>query len=89
MTKRGGLGAVSFAQMAGAQPAKPPAAPAAKGGADEVVRQTVKLTRRDWERMLDLRKTHRIAFQRAAIAGLNHVLAELGQPPLDMPAGDL
>ena len=49
---------------------------------DETVKMTVKLTRSDWERLVELRLSHRLPFQRVVIAGLNMFLDELGQPPL-------
>lgn len=54
--------------------------------ANEVIKMTVKLTRADWERLQDLKKSHRHGFQRVAISGINMFLEQLGQPPLQMPA---
>ena len=56
---------------------------------NETVKMTVKLTRADWERIGELRLSHRLPFQQVAIAGLNLFLQEMGQPPLQTPeAGD-
>ena len=56
---------------------------------NETVKMTVKLTRADWERIGELRLSHRLPFQQVAIAGLNLFLKEMGQPPLQTPeAGD-
>lgn len=66
-------------------PRRQRSAPAPVASAVEEIKMTVKLSRRDWERMQELKKTHRLGFQRAAVGGLNRLLAELGQQPLDMP----
>ena len=55
---------------------------------NETVKMTVKLTRSDWERIAELRLSHRLPFQRVAIAGLNLFLREMGQSPLQTPEGD-
>ena len=52
---------------------------------NEMVAMTVKLTRADWERIGELRLTHRLPFQKVVIAGLNLFLQEMGQPPLQTP----
>ena len=62
-----------------AKSATPPAA------TNETVKMTVKLTRADWERIGELRLSHRLPFQQVAIAGLNLFLKEMGQPPLQTP----
>ncbi|HEY2396815.1 MAG TPA: hypothetical protein VGH81_12695 [Rudaea sp.] len=55
---------------------------------NETVKMTVKLTRADWERIAELRLSHRLPFQRVAIAGLNLFLKEMGQRPLQTSEGD-
>lgn len=55
---------------------------------DETVKMTVKLSRADWERISELRLSHRLPFQRVAIAGLNLFLKEMGQRPLQTSEGD-
>ena len=49
---------------------------------NETVKMTVKLTRADWERLVELRLSHRLPFQRVVVAGLNLFLKDIGQPPL-------
>ena len=52
---------------------------------NEMVAMTVKLTRADWERIGELRLSHRLSFQKVVVAGLNLFLKEMGQPPLQTP----
>ena len=80
--------AVDTPKPAAAAPAKAKAKAKSathRAATDETVKMTVKLTRADWERIGELRLSHRLLFQQVVIAGLNLFLKEIGQPPLQTP----